>query len=68
MWNLLGMQVMEIHLQELLHLAATERLVREGSVPSGDSCTGRGAGGCWDLVSSWWCWASGCNGLAPHWL
>ena len=29
MWNPLGMQMMEIHLQELQHPEATERLARE---------------------------------------
>lgn len=29
MWNPLGTQMMEIHLQELLHPEATERLARE---------------------------------------
>jgi hypothetical protein len=28
-WNPLGMQMMEIHIQELLHPEATERLARE---------------------------------------
>ena len=31
MWNLLGMQMIEIHLQEMLHPEATERLAREVS-------------------------------------
>lgn len=34
MWTTLGMQMMEIHLQELLHPEATERLAREVSVPT----------------------------------
>ncbi|MGC9333866.1 MAG: hypothetical protein ACP5JJ_06955 [Anaerolineae bacterium] len=34
MWNPLGMQMMEIQLQEMLHPEATERLAREGSVPT----------------------------------
>jgi hypothetical protein len=34
-WNLFGTEMMEIHLQEMLHPAATERLAREGSAPSG---------------------------------
>jgi len=33
-WNPLGMQMIEIHLQEMLHPEATERLAREGSVPT----------------------------------
>jgi hypothetical protein len=33
-WNPLGMQMIEIHLQEMLHPEATERLTREGSVPT----------------------------------
>jgi hypothetical protein len=30
-WNLSGRQMIEIHLQELLHLEATERLARKAS-------------------------------------
>ena len=33
MWNLLGVTMMEIHVQETLHAAAAERLARETSVP-----------------------------------
>jgi NADH:ubiquinone oxidoreductase subunit D len=33
-WNLFSVQMMEVHVQELLHSAAAERLARAGSVPS----------------------------------
>lgn len=33
MWNPLAVQMLEVHAQELLHLAAAERLARETSVP-----------------------------------
>jgi hypothetical protein len=32
-WNLLDVQMAEIHAQELQHQAAAERLAREGSAP-----------------------------------
>ena len=33
MWDLLGVKMIEIHVQETLHAAAAERLARESRVP-----------------------------------